>query len=346
VGESGSGKSVTALSLLKLHDKDRVIFPSGQILFQGNDLLSCDENKIRAVRGRDIGMIFQEPMTSLNPVYPVAAQLIETLVLHDGLNKVQARSRAIELLDRVGLPNPQRLIDGFPHMMSGGQRQRVMIAMALACKPKLLIADEPTTALDVTIQKQILELLGDLQKEFNMSVLMITHDLNLVRHYSDYVCVMQQGEIVEQADKQTLFAQPQHAYTKQLLNAQPHKITVQVKDNAETIVDAKNIRVYFPVTKGFFKRKIDEVKAVDQVTLQLRYGETLGIVGESGSGKTTLGMALLKLEKSTGEIVFDGHKLHLMNESFGAAIAQKFSGGVSGSIFISVAAHDRRADYW
>jgi microcin C transport system ATP-binding protein len=315
VGESGSGKSVTALSLLKLHDKDLVTFPTGQILFQGKDLLRCDEDEIRCVRGRDIAMIFQEPMTSLNPVYPVAAQLIEPLVLHEGLSKAQARSRAIELLDRVGLPNPQRLIDGFPHMMSGGQRQRIMIAMALACQPKLLIADEPTTALDVTIQKQILELLRDLQQEFNMSVLMITHDLNLVHHYADYVCVMQQGKIVEQADKQALFAQPHHSYTKQLLNAQPHKITVAVKDNAETIIDAKNIRVYFPVTKGFFKRKVAEVKAVDQVTLQLRHGETLGIVGESGSGKTTLGMALLKLEKFTGELVFDGHRLHQMNES-------------------------------
>ena len=200
-------------------------------------------------------------------------------------------------------------------MMSGGQRQRIMIAMALACNPKLLIADEPTTALDVTIQKQILELLGDLQKEFNMSVLMITHDLNLVRHYSEYVCVMKEGEIVEQADKQALFEDPQHDYTKQLLSAQPHKITTQINADAQSVIDAKDIRVYFPVTKGFFKRKIDEVKAVDQVTLQLGYGETLGIVGESGSGKTTLGMALLKLEKSTGEIVFDGHELHGMNES-------------------------------
>ena len=315
VGESGSGKSVTALSLLRLHDKARAVYPSGQILFQGDDLLTCDENRMRSVRGKDIAMIFQEPMTSLNPVYPVASQLIETLVLHKGLSKEVARKRSIELLDRVGLPDPHRLIDGFPHMMSGGQRQRIMIAMALACNPKLLIADEPTTALDVTIQKQILELLGDLQKEFNMSVLMITHDLNLVRHYSEYVCVMKEGEIVEQADKQALFEDPQHDYTKQLLSAQPHKITTQINADAQSVIDAKDIRVYFPVTKGFFKRKIDEVKAVDQVTLQLGYGETLGIVGESGSGKTTLGMALLKLEKSTGEIVFDGHELHGMNES-------------------------------
>ena len=315
VGESGSGKSVTALSLLRLHDNMQTTYPSGQILFQGDDLLSCDERKVRSVRGRDIAMIFQEPMTSLNPVYPVASQLIETLVLHKGMSKSAARTRSIELLDRVGLPDPYRLIDGFPHMMSGGQRQRIMIAMALACNPKLLIADEPTTALDVTIQKQILELLGDLQKEFNMSVLMITHDLNLVRHYSEYVCVMKQGEIVEQADKQALFEHPQHEYTKQLLSAQPHKITSQINDNVENIVEAKDLRVYFPVTKGFFKRKVDEIKAVDQVTLKLGHGETLGIVGESGSGKTTLGMALLKLENSTGEIIFNGHSLQDMNES-------------------------------
>ena len=304
VGESGSGKSVTALSLLRLHDKAHAHYPSGQILFQGDDLLGCDESRVRSVRGRDIAMIFQEPMTSLNPVYPVATQLIETLVLHKGLSKEVARKRSIELLDRVGLPDPHRLIDGFPHMMSGGQRQRIMIAMALACKPQLLIADEPTTALDVTIQKQILELLGDLQKEFNMSVLMITHDLNLVRHYSEYVCVMQAGKIVEQADKNTLFENPQHDYTRQLLSAQPHKITSQINSATENILEAKNIRVYFPVTKGFFKRKVDEVKAVDQVSLQLSHGETLGIVGESGSGKTTLGMALLKLEQSKGEIIF------------------------------------------
>jgi len=315
VGESGSGKSVTALSILRLHDSARVVYPSGQILFKGNDLLSGNEDKIRSVRGSNIAMIFQEPMTSLNPVYPVGSQLIEPLVLHQGLNKDQARKRAIELLERVGLPNPHRLINGFPHMMSGGQRQRIMIAMALACTPELLIADEPTTALDVTIQKQILELLGDLQQEFNMSVLMITHDLNLVEHYSDYVCVMKQGEIVEQADKQTLFDNPKHEYTRLLLNAQPHKITAQIKDNAESILKAKDVRVYFPVTKGFFKRKIDEVKAVDQITLKLAHGETLGIVGESGSGKTTLGMALLKLENSTGDILFDGHPLNLMNEA-------------------------------
>jgi len=332
VGESGSGKSVTALSLLRLHDETRTIYPSGEIIFNdvqggtdftkhmnaGNDkvdLLKCDENKIRSIRGRDIAMIFQEPMTSLNPVYPVGVQLIEPLVIHQGLSKPQARKRAVELLDRVGLPDPSRLIDGFPHMMSGGQRQRVMIAMALACNPKLLIADEPTTALDVTIQKQILELLGDLQKEFNMSVLMITHDLNLVKHYSEYVCVMKSGELVEQSDTQSLFENPKHDYTKQLLSSEPQRITNEILDTNQYILDAKDVRVYFPVTKGFFKRKVDEVKAVDQVDLQLNPGETLGVVGESGSGKTTLGMSLLRLEKSTGSIVFDKKSLDKMDEA-------------------------------
>ncbi len=315
VGESGSGKSVTALSLLRLHDEARAKYSSGEIIFGDVDLLKCDENKIRSIRGRDIAMIFQEPMTSLNPVYPVGVQLIEPLVLHQKLSKIDAKKRAVELLDRVGLPDPSRLIEGFPHMMSGGQRQRVMIAMALACNPKLLIADEPTTALDVTIQQQILELLGDLQKEFNMSVLMITHDLNLVRHYSEYVCVMKDGEIVEQSETKSLFNNPQHEYTKRLLGSEPQRITNDVEDTKKFILDAKDIRVYFPITKGFFKRKVDEVKAVDQVDLQLGSGETLGIVGESGSGKTTLGMSLLRLEKSTGSIVFDNKLIHEMDES-------------------------------
>ncbi|MCW9055074.1 MAG: ABC transporter ATP-binding protein [Gammaproteobacteria bacterium] len=315
VGESGSGKSVTALSILRLHEAAQVKYPSGEIIFQGNDLLTCSEQTIRSVRGRDIAMIFQEPTTSLNPVYPVGDQLIEPLMLHKSMTKDQAKKRVIELLDRVGIPEPQRYINSFPHMMSGGQRQRVMIAMALACNPKLLIADEPTTALDVTIQKQILELLADLQKEFNMSVLMITHDLNLVRHYSEYVCVMKQGEIVEQAETQKLFNQPIHQYTKILLESEPDRIIDEIEMDQSSLIEATNLKVYFPVTKGFFKRKIDEVKAVDQVNLRLASGETLGIVGESGSGKTTLGMSLLKLEQSTGEIIFDGVALHELGEA-------------------------------
>ena len=315
VGESGSGKSVTALSILRLHEAAQVKYPSGEIIFQGNDLLTCSEQAIRSVRGRDIAMIFQEPTTSLNPVYPVGDQLIEPLMLHKSMTKQQAIKRVIELLDRVGIPEPQRYINSFPHMMSGGQRQRVMIAMALACNPKLLIADEPTTALDVTIQKQILELLADLQKEFNMSVLMITHDLNLVRHYSEYVCVMKEGEIVEQAETQKLFNQPAHQYTKILLESEPDRIIDDIQVDQSSLIEATNLKVYFPVTKGFFKRKIDEVKAVDQVNIRLASGETLGIVGESGSGKTTLGMSLLKLEQSTGEITFDGVALHELGEA-------------------------------
>ena len=314
VGESGSGKSVTALSLLRLHDAGQVSYPSGQIIYAGEDILRCDEARMRGIRGRDISMIFQEPMSSLNPVYRVGDQLIETMVYHQAISKLQARKRAIDLLDRVGIPEPHRHIDSFPHMMSGGQRQRVMIAMALACDPKLLIADEPTTALDVTIQKQILELLSDLQQEFNMSVLMITHDLNLVRHYSKYVCVMKDGEIVEQNDKQALFDNPQHEYTQRLLASEPPRLADEIKPSSETLMSASDIRVYFPITRGFFKRKVGEVRAVDQVDLKLAMGETLGIVGESGSGKTTLGMSLLRLEQSTGEIYFEGNALHALHQ--------------------------------
>lgn len=315
VGESGSGKSVTALSLLNLHDSSIVNYPSGKITYQQRNLLLQTERELRSIRGRDIAMIFQEPMTSLNPVYPVSKQMIEPLMLHQKLSREEALKRAIELFERVGIPDATRHINSFPHMMSGGQRQRVMIAMALACNPKLLIADEPTTALDVTIQKQILELIKDLQTDFNMSVLMISHDLNLVKHYSDHVCVMNQGEIVEQNSVQTLFDNPQHEYTKQLLASQPKRhIDGEVFDD-KSLLQGKDLRVYFPVTKGFFKRKVDEVKAVDQIDVQLAKGETLGIVGESGSGKTTLGMALLRLQNSTGEIYFNGQRLDDLNET-------------------------------
>ncbi len=315
VGESGSGKSVTALSILNLHDASHVNYPNGEIVFQNKNLLLQTERELRSVRGRDIAMIFQEPMTSLNPVYPVSKQMIEPLMLHQNLTREAALKHSIELFDRVGIPDPARHINSFPHMMSGGQRQRVMIAMALACEPKLLIADEPTTALDVTIQKQILELIKDLQTDFNMSVLMITHDLNLVKHYSDYVCVMNDGEIVEQNNAQPLFENPQHQYTKHLLGSQPQRHVNEIKDNADVILQGENLRVYFPITKGFFKRKVDEVKAVDQVDIFLTKGETLGIVGESGSGKTTLGMAMLKLQNSTGDIFFKKTRLDNLKEA-------------------------------
>lgn len=315
VGESGSGKSVTALSVLNLHDASHVNYPSGKIIYQQKNLLLQTERQLRNIRGSDIAMIFQEPMTSLNPVYPVSKQIIEPLMQHQNLSREDALKRSIELFDRVGIPDPSRHINSFPHMMSGGQRQRVMIAMALACKPRLLIADEPTTALDVTIQKQILELIKDLQTDFNMSVLMITHDLNLVKNYSDYVCVMKEGEIVEQNSVKVLFDKPQHEYTKHLLASQPERHIDESVANPDVILKGKDIRVYFPVTKGFFKRKVDEVKAVDQVDMFLARGETLGIVGESGSGKTTLGMALLRLQNSTGEIHFNKQRLDNLKEA-------------------------------
>ena len=314
VGESGSGKTVTALSILGLHDSGNTRI-SGEILFQGKNLLAISESELRAIRGRDIAMIFQEPTTSLNPVSTVGEQLIESMVLHLRLTKTQAWQRALELLHRVGIDGAAEHMTRYPYMMSGGQRQRVMIAMALSCNPKLLIADEPTTALDVTIQKQILELLADLQKEFNMSVLMITHDLNLVKHYSDYVCVMQKGELVEQSTTAELFNAPQHAYSKHLLAAQPSRIVDNSTIGPIDLLQADKLSVHFPVTRGFFKRRIGEIKAVEEISLQLKQGETLGIVGESGSGKSTLGMALLKLQQATGQILFDGNALHTLTEA-------------------------------
>jgi len=313
VGESGSGKSVTALSILKLHDEKQVSYPAGKIIYHNanhaNNLMSFDENDMQAIRGSDISMIFQEPMSSLNPVFTVGAQIQEVLLLHTSLNKTEARQRCIELLDRVGIRDPQRQINSFPHALSGGQRQRVMIAMALACKPALLIADEPTTALDVTIQQQILDLLIDLQKEFNMSVLFITHDLNLVRRYAQRVCVMQQGKIVEQGDTSDIFSKPQHEYTQYLLQSEPDQRIVEVEPSSVVVMSAKNVRCHFPIYKGFFKRQVDVVKAVDDISLKIHKGETLGIVGESGSGKTTLGMSLFRMVQSTGDIYFGKNKI-------------------------------------
>ena len=307
VGESGSGKSVTALSMLKLHDEKHVDYPDGRIIYNNRDLMLASEAEMRAIRGSDISMIFQEPMTSLNPVYPVGVQIQETLKLHRKMDNLTARKIAIEALDRVGIKEPQQKIDSFPHMLSGGQRQRAMIAMALACDPVLLIADEPTTALDVTVQQQILDLLKDLQQETGMSVLLITHDLNLVRRFADRVCVMHEGVIVEQAQSLELFKHPRHQYTQYLLDSEPESRIAEIEPGKNTVIEAENIRVYFPVRKGFFKRKVGEVKAVDDIDVELKQGETLGIVGESGSGKTTLGMALLRMQDSTGRIRFRDH---------------------------------------
>ena len=307
VGESGSGKSVTALSIVRLLDRD-IAHYHGAIRFNGNDLLQAPEADLRRVRGREISMIFQEPMTSLNPVYPIGEQLMEPLRVHEGLSKAAARTRIIELLARTGIPEPHKRIDAYPHMLSGGQRQRVMIAMALACRPKLLLADEPTTALDVTVQLQILELLEDLQREFGMAILLITHDLNLVRRFADRVAVMQAGNIVELAPNHDLFAAPQHAYTRHLLATEPPRM-VRAENAAATLLEGRGLRCHFPVKGGFFRRRIGEVRAVDNVDVAVKCGETLGIVGESGSGKSTLGMCLLRLQTCDGEILFDGRRL-------------------------------------
>ncbi len=314
VGESGSGKSVTALSILQLHPPKHVSYPSGRICFQQQNLLQSSPEQLREIRGSQIAMIFQEPMTSLNPVYPIGNQLIEPLIVHQGMDKHQAKSHMIELLARTGIDKPDKRFNSFPHMLSGGQRQRVMIAMALACQPKLLIADEPTTALDVTIQAQIIELLQDLQQEFHMAILLITHDLNLVKHFADSVCVMKQGELVETASVQQLFAQPQHDYSQHLLNSQPQRLlsSEDLSPKAE-LLQATQIDCRFKLKSGWFQRSVDEIHAVRQVDIHLAKGETLGIVGESGSGKSTLGRCLIRLQTCQGDIMFEQQPLHQLS---------------------------------
>jgi microcin C transport system ATP-binding protein len=296
VGESGSGKSITALSVLRLVDGAHT---GGVIRFGGEDLVQAGERRLRGLRGREIGMIFQEPMTALNPLYSVGNQIAEVLELHEALRPNAARARAIELLARTGIPEPQRRVDAYPHELSGGQRQRAMIAMALACKPKLLIADEPTTALDVTIQAQILALLDELQAEMGMALLFITHDLNLVRRFTHRVGVMERGRLVETGDTAAVFTDPQHPYTKKLLGSRPQRVVQPVAADAPVLLQGQDIRVQF-ARKGSWFRRLPPFEAVKQATLGLRRGETLGIVGESGSGKTTLGMALLALQPIAG----------------------------------------------
>ncbi|WP_119355083.1 ABC transporter ATP-binding protein [Azohydromonas sediminis] len=291
VGESGSGKSITALSILRLVDAATT---TGAIRFAGEDLLAKPERAMRALRGADIAMIFQEPMTALNPLYTVGNQIGEVLELHEGLRPNAARARAIELLAKTGIPEPERRVDAYPHQLSGGQRQRAMIAMALAGRPRLLIADEPTTALDVTIQAQILELLDALQREMGMALLFITHDLNLVRRFTHRVGVMERGRLVETGPTAAVFGAPQHAYTRRLLASRPQRVAPPVADDAPVLVEGRGIDVRFPIPRGWFRKR--DFAAVRQATLALRRGETLGIVGESGSGKTTLGMALLALQ--------------------------------------------------
>ena len=305
VGESGSGKSITALSVLGLVDGAET---NGAIRFAGTDLLQASERELRAVRGAEIAMIFQEPMTALNPLHTVGAQIVEVLALHSGLGHREARGRAIELLARTGIPEPARRVDAYPHQLSGGQRQRAMIAMALAGRPRLLIADEPTTALDVTIQAQILALLDALQAEMGMALLFITHDLNLVRRFTHRVGVMERGRLVESGPTEQVFAAPLHAYTNRLLASRPRRLVQAIATDAPQIVEARGIRVSFDIPLGWFRTR--GFDAVRDATLALRRGETLGIVGESGSGKTTLGMALLALQPmAEGSIALDGKLL-------------------------------------
>ncbi|MBA84623.1 MAG: microcin ABC transporter ATP-binding protein [Rhodobacteraceae bacterium] len=307
VGESGSGKSVTALSTVSLLGGAATV--EGSVTYDGQEMIGASEKLLRQVRGNDISFIFQEPMTSLNPLHTIEKQLAESIALHQGLTGDAVRGRILELLEKVGIRDAESRLGSYPHQLSGGQRQRVMIAMALANKPDVLIADEPTTALDVTIQLQILELLVELKSSENMGLLFITHDLGIVRRFADRVCVMKDGEIVETGPTDQIFANPQHPYTQTLLSARAVGQPAPVPQNAPQMVSTDALRVWFPIQKGFFKRTVGHVKAVNQATIQVRAGETLGIVGESGSGKTTLALAIMRLIGSQGEIRFDGQDI-------------------------------------
>ena len=313
VGESGSGKSVTAHSILRLLPYPLARHPSGSIRYDGRDLMTLDEKQMRHIRGNRIAMIFQEPMTSLNPLHSIEKQINEILLLHKGLRGKEATARTLELLDLVGIPEPHKRLKALPHELSGGQRQRVMIAMALANEPELLIADEPTTALDVTVQLKILELLKSLQARLGMALLLISHDLNLVKRVAHRVCVMQRGCIVEQADCATLFNSPQHPYTQMLLGAEPSGGPAGNPPGAP-MLEVEDLRVWFPIKKGLLRRTVDHVKAVDGINFSLPQGQTLGIVGESGSGKSTLGLAILRLLGSQGAIRFQGTALQDLNQ--------------------------------
>ena len=313
VGESGSGKSVSALSILRLLNYPAAHHPSGHILFKGRDLIAASEDEMRKVRGNDITMVFQEPMTSLNPLHTVERQVGEILKLHKGLADAPARARTLGLLDLVGIRDAESRLGAFPHQLSGGQRQRVMIAMALANEPDLFIADEPTTALDVTVQAQILKLLADLKQRLGMAMLFITHDLGIVRKVADRVCVMLKGKIVEHGTVAEVFGRPQHPYTQRLLAAEPKGRANPVPDGAPIVVEAGPVKVWFPIKRGFLRRTVGHIKAVDGVSIRVREGETVGVVGESGSGKTTLGLAILRLISSEGPIVFLGSRIDGMN---------------------------------
>ncbi|HKJ94599.1 MAG TPA: ABC transporter ATP-binding protein [Gammaproteobacteria bacterium] len=309
VGESGSGKSVTALSVLRLLPYPNASHPTGSIRFRGDEILTAGRDRLQRLRGGEVGMIFQEPMTSLNPLHNVEKQIAEALRIHHGLDRAAARRRIVELLELVRLPDAERRLKSYPHELSGGQRQRVMIAMALANDPELLIADEPTTALDVTIQAEILDLLADLKSRLGMAMMFISHDLNVVRRVADRVAVMHNGEVVEHGSAEEVFERPRHEYTRALLAAEPSGQPEPAPRDGGPVLETENLRVWFPIKGGLLQRTLDNVRAVDGVSLSVGRGETLGVVGESGSGKTTLGMALLRLQRATGAIRFDGRDI-------------------------------------
>ena len=315
VGESGSGKSVTALSILQLLPEGTVRYSSeSSIKFENDEIIACPKKTLSALRGNKISMIFQEPMTSLNPYQKVGFQIDETLIIHKKLTSKQAREKTIDLLKKVKIPEPETKVDSYPHQLSGGQRQRIMIAMALANEPELLIADEPTTALDVTVEKALLELLSDLQKEFGMSILFITHDLNIVRRFSDEVCVMKEGKIVESGKVKDIFDNPQHSYTVKLLNSIPGKKAELNLEN-EQLLTGRKVDIKYPITKNIFGKTVDFLNAVKKVDIAIHSGSTTGLVGESGSGKSSLARALLGIEKAEGNIIFDGRNIHQLNSS-------------------------------
>ena len=309
VGESGSGKSVSALSVLQLLPYPQASHPAGRVNFRGEELMGAPKQVLRRIRGNRISMIFQEPLTALNPLHTVEKQIGEILRIHKGMVKGAARKRVLELLEKVGIKEAERRLGSFPHELSGGQRQRVMIAMALANEPDLLIADEPTTAVDVTIQATILQLLKDLQKDMGLGILFITHDLGVVEHFADRVAVMRLGEIVEEGAVADVFGRPQHEYTQRLLASEPKGTPPEVPDSAAEMLATEGFRVWYPIKAGVFRRTVDHIKAVDEVALRVRAGETVGIVGESGSGKSSLGLGLLRLISSRGPIVYQGRDI-------------------------------------
>ena len=313
VGESGSGKTVSALSIMRLLPYPAASHPSGEIWFKHKDILGFDEKQVRSIRGNEISMIFQEPMTSLNPLHTIEKQIGEILLIHKGMTGSAAKERTLELLNKVGIRDAEKRLKDYPHQLSGGQRQRVMIAMALANEPDLLIADEPTTALDVTVQAQILDLLKELQSELGMAMLLITHDLGVVRKMAERVNVMCKGDIVEFGTTSEIFDNPQHEYTKHLLSSEPKGDPQPYDKNSDIILETKDLKVWFPVKRGVLRRTVDHIKAVDGVSFQLRQGQTLGIVGESGSGKTTLGLATLRLISSNGDIEYAGQNISEFN---------------------------------